>query len=75
MVITNTIQCCLYTPLYNSKQVSKLHLNRSSGKHAEVQLTTSSSIGLESFMTSYSGGAVVYCHLIDARVTLECLPA
>jgi hypothetical protein len=25
-------KCCIYTPLYNSKHVGKLHLDRSSGK-------------------------------------------
>ena len=53
-------QCCIYTPLYNSKQAGKLHLDRSSGKlfpnanHGaaifrmqEVQRKLSTSIGLE----------------------------
>ncbi len=26
------VKCCIYTPLYNSKQVGKLHIDRLSGK-------------------------------------------
>ena len=38
------VKCCISTPLYNSKQVGKLHRDRSRGKYFPMQTTVLPSI-------------------------------
>ncbi len=75
-----SVKCCIYTPLYNSKQVDKLHLDRSSGKlfqnanygsaiywMQEVQRRRSHSIGLE---RGWRNKRVAPCYIFIARAIL-----